>query len=417
MAEIMNNPKHTTGFTGLIPALFMATLILGAAPAHAGFRLMTAADAPAENDTQLAPTSLNSRSVTLGSAAVPAPALAASARTGMVEGFASDVPLTVALRQVLPRGVMYTIADDVDTSTSVSWNGGRDWQTVLNDMLGKAGLRAAYSQNTVLIEKSGMAAAAPSFTLHEPVVVDSAPAPSAPVSLVPPAEPMDMAPPEHTLQVPPSSVTTPVVMGEAPAATRDYQVTPQEVTSADPEFKSPAHGKKNKKVADIAPMDDMSAAPASMAPIADNSAHVLTPPPGIDDASAGAPMVEPYNDSAPGLDPIVANTQPSSPAMSAEAMDAAIHMQGPWQANAGQSLHEVLSTWAQRANIELNWLSEYDYPLQASMTFNGSFEDAVRTLLSGFMNASPAPVGRLHRNTDLGQLALIIEARGNLYNE
>ncbi len=67
-----------------------------------------------------------------------------------------------------------------------------------------------------------------------------------------------------------------------------------------------------------------------------------------------------------------------------------------WTGERGDSLHKVLDGWCRRARVELDWLSEYDYPLEASVTYKGTFEDAVRTMLVGFEDAHPQPIAELH---------------------
>jgi type IV pili sensor histidine kinase/response regulator len=84
-----------------------------------------------------------------------------------------------------------------------------------------------------------------------------------------------------------------------------------------------------------------------------------------------------------------------------------------WTAERGQTLHKVMSDWCRRANVEFQWQAEYDYPIEASLRFNGSFEDAVRNLLIGFENAQPQPIAQLHTNPGAGQTILIVQTRGN----
>lgn len=91
--------------------------------------------------------------------------------------------------------------------------------------------------------------------------------------------------------------------------------------------------------------------------------------------------------------------------------------QDSWTADRGQTLHSVLTTWSDRAGVQLVWSTDFDYPLAASVVLNDSYENAVRTLLSGFGAVSPQPVGRLHRQGNAGQRVLIVETRGNLYQD
>jgi hypothetical protein len=86
-----------------------------------------------------------------------------------------------------------------------------------------------------------------------------------------------------------------------------------------------------------------------------------------------------------------------------------------WSAGRGETLRKVLTGWCSRAGVELKWLAEYDYPIEATARFNGGFEDAVRSLLAGFDGARPQPFGELHANARAGQKVLVIQTRGNSY--
>jgi Toxin co-regulated pilus biosynthesis protein Q len=88
-----------------------------------------------------------------------------------------------------------------------------------------------------------------------------------------------------------------------------------------------------------------------------------------------------------------------------------------WTASRGDTLHKVLEDWSHRAGAEFEWSAEYDYPLQASVSFTGTYEEAVRSLLSGFEEAHPQPVAELHANPGAGQMVLVIQARGNSYTD
>lgn len=49
-----------------------------------------------------------------------------------------------------------------------------------------------------------------------------------------------------------------------------------------------------------------------------------------------------------------------------------------WEAKPGDSLRGVIKTWSQRANYEVAWEAEdLDYPIDAPLRFEGSYEEAV----------------------------------------
>ena len=228
----------------------------------------------------------------------------------IVQGFASQVPLALALRQVLPIGYSFSIDADVDRETLVSYKGGKPWSETLQAMLTAAGLVSQEHGKVVTVSRGAQAA--------------TQSAPVAEKSTVKNLEPPKAAAP----------------------------------------------------VASVAPVSVPVAAPA----------QVLTPP--------------------ANLVPLSGDPMPTSTVAPADG----------WSAERGSTLHKVLSDWCRRAGVELKWLAEYDYPLDASAQFSSGFEDAVRNLLSGFEGARPQPIGELHANPAVGQTVLVIQARGNSYS-
>lgn len=214
---------------------------------------------------------------------------AASSSGGMVQGFASQIPLALALRQILPIGYSFSIDQDVGMDTLVSYKGGKPWHETLDEMLASAGL-AGHVQGTMLT----------------------------------------------------------VSRASAPAAVADT----------------------------------------------DKGAAALTP-------ISEAPALHPTAISTP-------EPRAAMPSFNVSSADG-------WSADRGETLRKVLTEWCRRSNVELQWLAEYDYPIGASVHFNGGFEEAVRGLLAGFDEARPQPIGELHTNSSAGQRVLVVQARGNNY--
>ncbi len=89
---------------------------------------------------------------------------------------------------------------------------------------------------------------------------------------------------------------------------------------------------------------------------------------------------------------------------------ATVTNQSVWFGARDSSLRAVLKDWSTRANVELYWDSEFDYPIRTNVVVEGDFETAVRKLLEGFGEAQPRPLGRLHKNSEQGPSVLIVEA-------
>ena len=90
----------------------------------------------------------------LPGAAMPRGPMQATPIGGFSEavGFGRDLPLALALSQVIPSGFTHSYAEGVDPGATVSWEGGKPWNEVLNDMLAQQGLSAAIRGNQVTIQ-------------------------------------------------------------------------------------------------------------------------------------------------------------------------------------------------------------------------------------------------------------------------
>jgi len=68
-------------------------------------------------------------------------------------GFGSNLPMALAISQVVPNDYSHRFEGDVDTSVMVDWEGGKPWNLVLNDMLRAKNLMADIQGNVVVIKK------------------------------------------------------------------------------------------------------------------------------------------------------------------------------------------------------------------------------------------------------------------------
>lgn len=278
-----------------------------------------------------------------------APGGVPAAPEDVVHGFANNVPLAVALRQILPSGYGFSVDQDVDLHTLVSFRGGQPWRDTLAAALQPAGL-SMREQNQMIAVGHGANGAAPAATPAiaggEPRVTDTISVSAAPAPVV-----MNMPNADMPMMVPPAA-----------------------------------------------------AAPTSAAPAAPVlRPHVKTR---IDSGEGEKPVLT--QPTVPPMNPVQAY-QPAEPARSGPAFG----VTDTWTGERGSSLRKVLENWSARVDIELQWLAEYDYPLQTPVSFNGTFEDAVRNLLVGFQDAHPQPIAAIHSNTGVGKAVLIVQTRGN----
>ncbi len=81
-----------------------------------------------------------------------------------------------------------------------------------------------------------------------------------------------------------------------------------------------------------------------------------------------------------------------------------------WSARSGISLREALQNWARTANVQLEWKTDYNYPVSSAFKFEGTFDQAVDSLLSLYGDDRRRPKGKLYPNQPNGPSVLLIEA-------
>jgi hypothetical protein len=119
--------------------LILAAISL-VAPAHAEFVL---APPPASADSHVhTPQALSTKLHSKLKRPAPDPPLA---------GFGAHIPLSFAIRQIVPLRFQVSFADTVDKDAPVDWNGGKPWLAILSDALRPLGLMVSVAGATVTI--------------------------------------------------------------------------------------------------------------------------------------------------------------------------------------------------------------------------------------------------------------------------
>ncbi len=166
------------------------------------------------------------------------PAAPTLANQAVVTGFGRDMPLVLAMRQIVPADYAYSFDNGVNAGLRIDWDGGRPWQDTLDGTLSHYGLKASVVDRTVRVM---------------PV---QAPMPAtAPVEPQPQAAAAPMATPVSPAQPP---VTLPVITAAAPVPEEKKIVVPSDIsvtTAQDPIHTSVPEP-------ELAPKTDMAAIPA-----------------------------------------------------------------------------------------------------------------------------------------------------------
>ena len=77
----------------------------------------------------------------------------ASTRFKLAFGFGDRIPLSFAVRQIVPPAVKVTYGPGADPNAPVDWKGGQAWNRVLSEAVKPLGLRLVVSHMAVEIRK------------------------------------------------------------------------------------------------------------------------------------------------------------------------------------------------------------------------------------------------------------------------
>lgn len=70
-------------------------------------------------------------------------------------GFGKNIPLELAVRQIVPEGTTVQLADGVDAKVRVSWDGASGWRKSLEQAVAGAGYVMAVADNKITISRAG----------------------------------------------------------------------------------------------------------------------------------------------------------------------------------------------------------------------------------------------------------------------
>lgn len=72
-------------------------------------------------------------------------------REALVVGFGDQVPLSFAVRQIVPASYQVAFAESVDKAAPVDWKGGKPWRAALSDAIRPLGLTVSVAGAAVMI--------------------------------------------------------------------------------------------------------------------------------------------------------------------------------------------------------------------------------------------------------------------------
>lgn len=302
--------------------------------------------------------------------AVVMPQSAGNSPYETVQGFGSDMPLVLALRQVIPAEYSYSFGRDINMGANVSWNGGKPWDLVLNEMLAPLDMHAEITGRNVRFEKGPKRAAPQAMQNNSQPMQENSYA--------------EISPPRR-------NITDPGVGGLVPMASETYKA---------PVASEPAHYVPPHQNIEVRMHDE--AAPVPITPSAGDS--------GYDSYHPNRPMQE-QEDDVSWLESVSQSVSQKMAKIgedfrSGNKVDAAdVRM---WEAQKGDSLKTTLVQWSKEANVTLVWNSSRDYTLDSNVLVNGTFTNAVKTVFTEGITKSNKPNLKLVDNPNSSQSTTFI---------
>ena len=144
----------------MIPALFCSTAV------RADFAMLPPPPQAPTAATALAPPADSSPALPAPPVATPIalhpaasssdrPARKANEHTPQIAlGFGEQIPLSFAVRQIVPQTVTLHFSRAADRDALVDWHGGRRWPSVLRDAIRPLGLRLSVRHHKAIIFKA-----------------------------------------------------------------------------------------------------------------------------------------------------------------------------------------------------------------------------------------------------------------------
>ncbi len=296
-------------------------------------------------------------------------------------GFGKNMPLALALAQIVPPDYPYVFANGVDPGVKIDWQGGKAWNEVLSEAVKPYGYEVLVTGNGVIIRLRNQK--------RTDAKVSDNPAPRFASEETP--EPVF---PQETAGLMPIPLAAPEQTSSPLTAKTDTFAPAEQAQAIAPLEREEVPLVPERSMIEMQPP----APPQPKDPWEVAMDNNNTP-----DPDKPAEYYD-YIAVRPGITPAAFSSENSSPKFDQYAVKV-------WTAQTGDTLQNSLINWSKQAGVQLHWASKFDYPLQSDVVVQGTFEEAVEVLLTGLMEANPRPIGRLHPNNPEGPAILIVETR------
>lgn len=191
----------------------------------------------------------------------------------------------------------------------------------------------------------------------------------------------------------------PPLSAASPSTPSPYPTPSPAVTVSTPRAPMVFGGPPVKPGAPIAPAPSVPLPVPAAAPVTSPKPSVAAVAPVVAKSSVPGPVAPPSKVEGPTVAPPKAFPAPPAPPVAA--VSAARPVPGPapapvrpvtplptWTAAVGSTLHQTVAEWCKRAGVRLIWNPEdLDYPIEAALSFRGTFPDAIDQIFPLYDNA------------------------------
>ncbi len=81
-----------------------------------------------------------------------------------------------------------------------------------------------------------------------------------------------------------------------------------------------------------------------------------------------------------------------------------------WKVNQGANLRVALEEWSEREGVQLLWQANQNFSVRQDIANDGSYEEALRSILIQFTNDSVRPIAQLNSDPTTGRRILIVQS-------
>ena len=308
----------------------------------------------------------------------------------VIEGFGSDIPLAIALRQVVPPHYAFSFGEGVNAGYLVSWEGGKPWNEVLSEMLDPLQLKASIHGKVlnVGVKNAPSASISDELAEMEAEMDDSYPAEEVMDEEAPAvAEPVEMVAVEE--EAPEEDAPVVVVKEEEP---KKVVKAPEPILAPMPEELEEDDIVEPMEKAEVEDVVEDVKVSSGRQVILDPGSMESEQPVIEAEAEAEAVIAEQAQemDTEEVEEALEEAIEDAEPEVKEEMAKAPMKLQPRvWEAKRGSSLRETLNSWSQEANVDLVWDASNDFELSSDVLISGTFANAVKVLFSKAVKNGP----------------------------